>query len=62
MYQPLSKRNAKDNDLLSQSLDALAREGAKKLLLHSLELEVQESIERCAPLKDDLEHRLVVRN
>ena len=51
-----------ENDLVSLSLDELARLGAKRLLAEALELEVAEYIERHQNHTDDRSHRLVVRN
>lgn len=51
-----------ENDLVSLSLDELARLGAKRLLAEALELEVAEYIERHQDHTDDRNHRLVVRN
>ena len=62
MSKLLSERNGNDNDILSQSLDELARKGAQKLLAHALELEVRETIDRSLHLKDENGHRRVVRN
>lgn len=62
MMKLVSERNSNENDLLSLSLDEVVRHGAQKLLVEALELEVQDYINRCAHLKDDNGHRLVVRN
>ena len=43
-------------------LEALLREGARRLLQEALELEVEEYVDRFQQLKDDQGHRLVVRN
>ena len=51
-----------ENDLVSLSLDELARLGAKKLLAEALDLEVAEYIDRCKDQRDDEGRRLVVRN
>ncbi len=51
-----------ENDLLSLSLDEIARVGAKKLLVQALDLEVAEYIERHQELRDSDGKRLVVRN
>lgn len=44
------------------SLDEIAREGARRLLQHALQLEVEDYIQRHSEAIDDLGHRLVVRN
>lgn len=62
MLEILTERTHDENDLLSLSLDELAQVGAKKILLQALELEIQETIERCAHLKDSQGRRQVVRN
>ena len=51
-----------ENDLLSCSLDELARLGARKLLAEALELEVAEYIARHKHEVDEAGHRQVVRN
>ena len=44
------------------TLDTLAREGARRMLMTALEAEVTEYIERFAEVRDTDGHRLVVRN
>ena len=44
------------------TLDTLAREGARRMLMTALEAEVGEYIERFAEVRDADGHRLVVRN
>ena len=51
-----------ENDIVSLSLDELARLGAKKLLAEALQLEVTEYIEANGSAVDEDGHRLVVRN
>lgn len=48
--------------LLSSTLDELAREGARRMLVSALEAEVSAYIERHADQRDEQGHRLVVRN
>lgn len=62
MLHLLTESNRDENDLVSLSLDDLARLGAKKLLTEALQLEVSEYIERCKNLVDDNGHRQVVRH
>lgn len=62
MLKVLSKPVANENDLLSLTLDQIARAGAKKLLAHALELEVEEYIQKNQNLLKDNGHRLVTRN
>ena len=47
---------------LSQSLDELAREGARRMIAEALRLEADEYVERLRHLRDDRGHALVVRN
>ena len=49
----------KDFDL---GLDEIAREGARRMLVHALNLEVEEYINRRREEVDENGHRLVVRN
>jgi hypothetical protein len=51
-----------ENDLLSLSLDEIARVGARKLLIQALDLEVAEYIDRHEGLRDANGKRVVVRN
>ncbi len=44
------------------SLDALLREGARRMLQAALEMEVEAYIERCKAQRDGSGQRLVVRN
>ena len=46
----------------SRSLDELAREGARRMLVTALEAEVAQYLERYAGERDDQGHALVVRN
>jgi transposase-like protein len=47
---------------LTQSLDELAREGARRMILAALELEVAQYVEKLHDLRDEKGHALVVRN
>ena len=44
------------------SLEAMLREGARRMLQAALEMEVDPYIEQCQAQRDGLGHRLVVRN
>jgi putative transposase len=47
---------------VTQSLDELAREGARRMIAKALKLEVDEYIEKLSHLRDEGGHALVVRN
>jgi putative transposase len=47
---------------IAQSLDELAREGARRMIIAALQLEVDEHIKKLSPLRDENGHALVVRN
>jgi putative transposase len=47
---------------ITQSLDELAREGARRMILAALELEVDQHIQQLRHLRDELGHAMVVRN
>ena len=47
---------------ITQSLDELAREGARRMIVAALELEVEQYVEKLRHLSDDNGHALVVRN
>ena len=47
---------------ITQSLDELAREGARRMILAALELEVEQYVEKLRHLRDENGHALVVRN
>jgi transposase-like protein len=50
------------NPEISQSLDDLAREGARRMIAAALELEVEEYLETARHLRDDRGHAVAVRN
>lgn len=54
--------NQAQPESFTSSLDAIVREGARKMLLSALQAEVDDFIEQCADERDDEGHRLVVRN
>ena len=47
---------------ITQTLDELAREGARRMILAALELEVEQYLEKLRHLHDENGHALVVRN
>jgi putative transposase len=47
---------------ITQSLDELAREGARRMILAALELEVDQYIQKLCHLRDESGHAMVVRN
>ena len=47
---------------IMQSLDELAREGARRMILAALELEVEQYIQTLCHLRDEQGHAMVVRN
>jgi putative transposase len=47
---------------ITQSLDELAREGARRMIVAALELEVDQYVRELRHLRDELDHALVVRN
>ena len=47
---------------LHQTLDELAREGARRMIVEALQLEVEEYVSRLRHLRDEQGHALVVRN
>ncbi len=51
-----------EQDGLARDLDALVREGARRMLLTALKAEVDEYIAQHAGMRDDAGHALVVRN
>lgn len=62
MLKLVSESTPNENSILSMSLDSLAREGAKRLLAHALDLEVAEYINSHKNQLDANGRRLVVRN
>src|ERR687886_1795504 len=51
-----------EQDALKLDLDALVREGARRMLLAALKAEVDEYLARHADARDEVGHALVVRN
>ncbi len=62
MLKLLTDQNSREDDLVSLSLDEIARLGAEKLLTQALALEVKEYIERSSAFRDGDGFRQVVRN
>ena len=47
---------------IEQSLDELARQGARRMILAALELEVEQYVQALRHVRDDQGHAVVVRN
>ena len=47
---------------IKQSLDELAREGARRMIVAALELEVEQYLDKLRHMRDENGHALVVRN
>ena len=47
---------------IEESLDELARQGARRMILAALELEVEQYVQRLRHVRDELDHATVVRN
>jgi hypothetical protein len=47
---------------IEYSLDELVREGARRMILEALELEVEQYVQKLRHLRDEEGHALVVRN
>ncbi|HUX76123.1 MAG TPA: transposase [Anaerolineae bacterium] len=47
---------------ITGSLDELARQGARRMILAALELEVEQYVQGLRHLRDELDHAMVVRN
>lgn len=63
MIKLVSNPDSHENQILSLSLDEIARVGAKKLLAEALQLEVEESIQKFKDACDEnFGKRLVVKN
>ena len=63
MIKLLSNSDSNENQILSLSLDEIARVGAKKLLAEALQLEVEEYIQKFKDERDAKSgKRLVVKN
>lgn len=62
MLQLLSNLPENENELLQFSLDEIVRLGAKRLLIHALNQEVDEYVNKHHHIVDDNGHRLIVKN
>ncbi|HEX9639696.1 MAG TPA: IS256 family transposase [Candidatus Krumholzibacteria bacterium] len=62
MLKIVENNVAKEEALGIPTLDELAREGARRMLVKALEMEVAQYVEAHADERDDEGHRLVVRN
>lgn len=62
MLRLVEKADAREEGSGEQSLDELAREGARRMLVQALEAEVATYLERHAEERDGRGHALVVRN
>ena len=62
MYKSTTIESQEQIPEITQSLDELAREGARRMILAALELEVEQYVEKLRCLRDENGHALVVRN
>ena len=62
MLEITTKDGQGTSEEVQQSLDALARQGARRMIAEALELEVEEHISKMRHLRDEQDHALVVRN
>ncbi len=62
MYKGTTVESREQIPEITQSLDELAREGARRMILAALELEVEQYVEQLRHLRDENGHALVVRN
>ena len=62
MYKLTTDDSESTSPELTQSLDELAREGARRLIAEGLRLEVDEYVAKLRHLRDERGHALVVRN
>jgi putative transposase len=62
MYELITNTDEGIVPEIAQSLDELAREGARRMIIAALELEVDEHIAKLSHLRDENDHALVVRN
>jgi putative transposase len=62
MLKVVDQEALRDGEDLPSSLDGIAREGARRMLMAALMAEVDEHVERYAGLRDEEGHALVVRN
>jgi len=62
MLELITNESEKTAPEVTQSLDELAREGARRMIAAALEVEVEEYLQKQRHLQDDHGHTLVVRN
>jgi len=62
MYELITNEPESTTPEVAQTLDELAREGARRMIAEALELEVEEYIQTMRHLRDEQGHALVVRN
>jgi len=62
MYKITTEESPSIASELSQSLDELAREGARRMIAEALQLEVEEYVSKLRHLRDERGYALVVRN
>ncbi len=62
MYQITTNESQAQIPEITQSLDELAREGARRMIQAALELEVDQHIQAMRHLRNENDHALVVRN
>jgi len=62
MYESTTDEHRGQVPEITQSLDELAREGARRMIVAALELEVEQYVERLHHLRDENGHAVVVRN
>jgi putative transposase len=62
MYELITNDPEGTTPEVTQSLDELAREGARRMIAKALKLEVDEYIEKLSHLRNERGHALVVRN
>jgi transposase-like protein len=62
MVEIITKDDERTTTEIEQTLDELAREGARRMIAAALEAEVEEYIQKMQDLRDEEGHALVVRN
>ena len=62
MYKSTTIESQEQIPEITQSLDELAREGARRMIVAALELEVEQYVEKLRHVRDENGHALVVRN
>tara|TARA_Y100000310_G_scaffold289044_1_gene315160 strand:- start:119 stop:1381 length:1263 start_codon:yes stop_codon:yes gene_type:complete len=62
MYELITNNDEGTAPEFALSLDELAREGARRMIISALELEVDEHIAKLSHLRDEKGHAMVVRN